>query len=125
MPNPRTTLARASREDAELERIEKQKQDNSPRLTIIKIALVHKDEIDFSFKQAICKKYNIESTVNDDIVFEKYAKNFYRTLDQDEFVVPHLGKKKGISVKKSRAGLVKHEAHIMCNHSIFRLDISC
>lgn len=113
MPNPRTTLARASREDAELERIEKQKQDNSPRLTIIKIALVHKDEIDFSFKQAICKKYNIESTVNDDIVFEKYAKNFYRTLDQDEFVVPHLGKKKGISVKKSRAGLVKHEAHIM------------
>lgn len=47
MPNPRTTLARASREDAELERIEKQKQDNSPRLTIIKIALVHKDEIDF------------------------------------------------------------------------------
>ena len=94
MPNPRTTLARASREDAELERIEKQKQDNSPRLTIIKIALVHKDEIDFSFKQAICKKYNIESTVNDDIVFEKYAKNFYRTLDQDEFVVPHLGKKK-------------------------------
>lgn len=34
-------------------------------------------------------------------------------FDQDEFVVPHLGKKKGISVKKSRAGLVKHEAHIM------------
>lgn len=56
MPNPRTTLARASREDAELERIEKQKQDNSPRLTIIKIALVHKDEIDFSFKQEICQK---------------------------------------------------------------------
>lgn len=32
MPNPRTTLARASREDAELERIEKQKQDNSPKI---------------------------------------------------------------------------------------------
>ena len=47
MPNPRTTLARASREDAELERIEKQKQDNSPRLTIIKIALVHKTRLIF------------------------------------------------------------------------------
>lgn len=32
MPNPRTTLARASREDAELERIEKQKQDNKSKI---------------------------------------------------------------------------------------------
>lgn len=113
MPNPRTTSARATRVDAELARIEKQKQNNSPRLTILKITLVHKDDGHFSFKQAICEKYNIELTNDDDKVFEKYAKNFYRTLDQDEFVVPHEGKKKGISVKKSRAGLIKHDAHIM------------
>ena len=35
MPNPRTTLARASREDAELERIEKQKQDNRQLTNLI------------------------------------------------------------------------------------------
>lgn len=112
MPNPRTTSTRATRVDAELARIEKQKQDNSPRLTILKIVLVHKDDSSFSFKQAICARYNIELTIDDDEVFEKYAKNFYRDLDTDEFVVPHEGKKKGISVKKSRAGLVKHDAHI-------------
>lgn len=113
MANLRTTSARATRVDAEAARIEKEKRDNSPRLTILKIALLHKEEENISFKQAVCEKYNIELTVDDDIVFENYARNFYRTLDQDEFVVPHLGKKKGISVKKSRAGLVKHNEHIV------------
>lgn len=112
MSNPRTTSARATKVDAEAARIEKQKRDNSPRLTILKIALLHKDDSDFSFKQAVCEKYNIELTVDDDIVFENYARNFYRTLDQDEFVVPHFGKKRGISVKKSKAGLVKHNEHV-------------
>lgn len=113
MANPRTTSVRATRAEAAAERIEKQKRDNSPRLTILKIVLSHKEEVDFSFKQAICEKYNIEFAVEDDKVFENYAKNFYLALDQDEFVVPHAGKKKGISLKKSRDGLVKNNERIV------------
>lgn len=112
MENPRTTSVHASRAVTEAEQNEKRKKNNSPRLTVVQIILKHQTESDFTFKNAVCEQYNIESTTDDSKVFDTYAKNFYKTLDKDEFIVPDKGKRKGISVKKSRAGLVKHDDKI-------------
>lgn len=99
MKKIRTASVRATTAEIEAEQNEKRQRNNSPRLTIVKIVLTHQTESNFTFKNAVCEQYNIENTTDDRDVFEMYAKNFYKILDKDEFIVPDKGKKKGISVK--------------------------
>lgn len=112
MKKIRTASVRATTAEIEAEQNEKRQRNNSPRLTIVKIVLTHQTESNFTFKNAVCEQYNIENTTDDRDVFEMYAKNFYKILDKDEFIVPDKGKKKGISVKLAKSGLVKHNDQI-------------
>ena len=112
MKKIRTASVRATTAEIEAEQNEKRQRNNSPRLTIVKIVLTHQTESNFTFKNTVCEQYNIENTTDDRDVFEMYAKNFYKILDKDEFIVPDKGKKKGISVKLAKSGLVKHNDQI-------------
>lgn len=51
--------AKANKAILEQERKKKERLANSSRLTIIRIDLTHKEEEDFTFKDAICEKYNL------------------------------------------------------------------
>lgn len=100
--------ARANRAIFEQERKQKEKLANSARLTMIRIDLVHSEEEDFTFKDAICSKYNINTNTDSSDVFERFAQEFYSALDKDEFVVPISEKRKGITIHKMKDGIIKN-----------------
>lgn len=56
--------AKANKAILEQERKKKERLANSSRLTIIRIDLTHKEEEeDFTFKDAICEKYNLNTNM--------------------------------------------------------------
>lgn len=100
--------ARANRAILEQERKEKERLANSARLTMIRIDLVHSEGEDFTFKDAICSKYNINTNTDSSDVFERFAQEFYRGLDRDEFVIPFSEKKKGITIYKKDSNQIQN-----------------
>lgn len=101
--------AKANKAILEQERKKKERLANSSRLTIIRIDLTHKEEEeDFTFKDAICEKYNLNTNMKSSDVFERFSQEFYRGLDKDEFVI-FTEKKKGITISKKNSNQVKHD----------------
>lgn len=104
--------ARANKAILEQERKEKERLASSARLTTIRIDLIHSKEEDFTFKDAICLKYNINKDTDSSEVFERFAQEFYKSLDIDEFVVPFKEKKKGITIYKKNINQINNTSQI-------------